>query len=480
METTYVILIAIAAALVAGLIAWLIASRATQAARSERDRIADQFKAAIIDLEAEVTERRALEARYDATLTERGRLAEQLAGLTHAQAERDRAHAAQIAQLEEAKAALADQFKAVGANILAEAQKQFLARADDRFKQSEEMAGKTLQALLAPVHERLTQYEEGVRKVEAERREAYGHLTGLIDTMRTGQEEVKRVTASLNNSLRNAPKARGRWGEQQLRNVLERAGLSEYADFATEVSVATAEGMLRPDVVIRVPGGQHLPVDAKVSLNDYQVAFESGDDDIRIRHLNAHTASMRSHINQLGGKAYQNQFDSAPDYVIMFVPGEHFLAAALEHDPALWDYAFDRRVLLATPTNLVAIARTVAGVWRQEKLAEQTREIAVLGKQLYERLSTMGAHMARVGKNLTAATDSYNQLVGSMERNVLTSAKRFEALGVDTGGKELPDLTPVETRVAPLQKLDARDRSDSLVNPARGGEGASVLPFDRN
>ncbi len=234
---------------------------------------------------------------------------------------------------------------------------------------------------------------------------------------------------------------------------LESAGLSEYADFQTEVSVDSGDGRLRPDVIVRVPGGKSLIIDAKVSLNAYQDAFNAADDEARASGLKAHALSMRTHVSGLSGKSYWSQFEDSPEYVIMFVPGEHFLTAALEHDPELWDFAFDRRVLLATPTNLIAIARTVASVWRQEKMAGQAREIAELGKELYARLATMGGHVGRMGKNLDTAVSAYNALVGSLESQVLTQAKRFEQLGVDTGGKAFDPLPVVETAARPLVKL---------------------------
>ena len=338
--------------------------------------------------------------------------------------------------------------------MLDQAQRAFLERADARFRESEATAGQNLKALLTPVHDRLEKYEREVGRIEAERREAYGNLSGLIDAMRVGQEDVKRVTASLNNSLRNAPKARGRWGEQQLKNVLEQAGLSEHIDFLTEVSVTTDEGRLRPDVIVHVPGGRQLVIDAKVSLNAYQDAFAADDEAGRSARLAEHATAIKAHVTTLGARAYHAQFEAAPDYVIMFIPGEHFLSAALEQDPQLWDYAFARNVLLATPTNLVAIAKTVAGVWRQERMAEEAREIGALGRELYARLAKMGDHLARLGRNLNQAAGAYNDLVGNVESQVLTQAKRFEALGIDTGAKEVPaSLPPVDTAIRPLAKL---------------------------
>ncbi|SKB52691.1 DNA recombination protein RmuC [Sphingopyxis flava] len=442
------LLAALVALAVGALIGWLFAARQTGGLKAERDGLAERFKAAVTDLAAEAEARKAADLQLSALLAE--------------QKARDAAHDAQIAQLKDAQAALSAQFREVGQVMLGEAQKAFLERADQRFRQSEESAGQTLKSLLQPVHERLARYEEAVSKVEADRRDAFGLLHGQIAAMREGTERVSSEAAKLVNALRNAPKARGRWGEQQLRNVLESCGLSERADFQTEVSVTDGDGgRLRPDVVVKVPGGQSLVIDAKVSLNAYQDAFGAVDESERAAHLAAHAAAMKAHVNTLGAKAYWSQFDDTPDYVVMFVPGEHFLAAALDHDADLWDYAFERKVLLATPTNLIAIARTVAAVWRQEKLAGQAREIAALGKELYARMATMGAHIARVGKNLDQATGAYNAFVGSFESQVLTQAKRFEALDVETGGKEIPALPVAEQAARPLAKLSA---APSAVN----------------
>ena len=389
----------------------------------------------------------------DGVVAERDEARIKLAQVETTLTERERAFEEQLAAMADAKEVLAGQFSEISQKLLHEAQSRFLQRADERFKESETVAGQRLSALLQPVHERLEKYETAVGKVEAERREAFGNLHGLMESMRVSTEAVKTEAQRLGNSLRNAPKARGRWGEQQLRNVLESCGLSEHADFQTEVSMEGSEGRLRPDVILRVPGGRNLVIDAKVSLNAYQDAFDAGDEHGRENSLAAHAAAMKSHVNSLGQKAYQDQFEDTPDYVIMFVPGEHFLAAALEKDPDLWDFAFGKRVLLATPTNLIAIARTVAAVWKQEKMAGQAREIAELGKELYARLTTMGAHVGRMGKNLDTAVSAYNALVGSLESQVLTQAKRFEDLSIDTGGKAIELLPVVDQTTRPMVKL---------------------------
>jgi len=415
------------ALLVGAVIGWLMGSRDGAAAKQTVDNLRSQ-------LDEVVKER---DVNRDA--------ATRLAALEASQVEREKGFEARIAELIEAKEALSSQFAEISNKLLAEAQETFLKRADDRFRQSEESAGKNIKALLQPVHDRLERYETTVQKVEAERRDAFGLLSGQIEAMRTGTERVSAEAAKLVNALRNAPKARGRWGEQQLRNVLESCGLSEHCDFATEVSVSDGEGgRLRPDVVVRVPGGQSLVIDAKVSLNDYQDAFGAVDEADRTTHLAAHSAAIRAHVNMLGAKAYWSQFEDAPDYVVMFIPGEHFLTAALEHDATLWDYAFDKKVLLATPTNLIAIARTVAAVWRQEKLAKEARQIGELGKELYERLAKAADDLRKVGSGLSTAVNNYNSFVASFESRSLVTARKFRELNIEPGRRDIDVLVPVE------------------------------------
>ncbi|MEO8454923.1 MAG: DNA recombination protein RmuC, partial [Sphingomicrobium sp.] len=359
----------------------------------------------------------------------RGAVSE-LAALKAAHEERERSFQQQIEALKDAKESLSAQFHEIANKLLGDARKTFLEQAGEKFTQA-----------VSPVEALLKTYQEKLQTIEKERVDHYAGLREAVELVRTGQGQVRDETRSLVNALRASPKARGRWGEQSLKNVLEQAGLSPHADFQTEVSVEGEEGRLRPDVLVRLPGGRKLVIDAKCSLNAYLDACDEVDEAKREACFRAHVASIRTHAQQLGSKAYWAQFGDAADYVIMYIPGEHFLAAALEQDHTLWDWAFERRVLLATPTNLVAIAKTVASIWRQERLAEAAQEIATLGKELHSRLGTMNEHMTRVGKNLATANGAYNQMVGSFESQVLTQAKRFEALGA--GSAKTLDTPPM-------------------------------------
>ncbi|RVU06500.1 DNA recombination protein RmuC [Novosphingobium umbonatum] len=405
----------------------------------------EKFRRAISELAT--AEERALHAdKLAQQVAEMQREREQLhAELAHMKAQAEH-FAEQQKLLLEAQDKLKREFENAGAKVLAQAQEQFLSRAEARFAESEKTSAERIKTVLAPVGERLQAYEQQVAALERTRADSFGQLTGLINSMREGQEKVREEAARLGNSLRNAPKARGRWGEQQLRNVLEQCGLAEHTDFVTEHSIDTDEGRLRPDAIVNIPGQKKLVIDAKVSLNAYQEAFEAQDDTARDLALAAHVASMRNHVQTLGTKSYQSQFEDAPDYVVMFVPGEHFVAAALEKDPELWDYAFRNKVLLATPTNLVAIARTVAQVWRQDKLAQEAREIGKLGGELYDRLGVAVDHLKRMGSGLSSTVDNYNKFVGSFERNVMSAGRRLRDKGVEIGKRELEDVPLVDNR----------------------------------
>ncbi len=469
METTGIILVIIA--LVLGLVGgWFFGSRP----------ISD-WKTRLETRDAEAKDLADRVARMTpelATMSERAQRADTLAGqLDTTRDERDalrseiatlKANAAnfddQMKLMREAREEMLKEFQNTGSAVLGKAQEDFLKRAEDRFKQSEETGEAKIKALLQPVGERLKNYEEQVTALEKQRVDAFGSLRNQIEQMRLGQEEVKREAQRLGNSLTNAPKARGRWGERALQNVLEQCGLAEHTDFHLEQSMETAEGRLRPDAIVNVPGQKKLVIDAKVSLNAYQAAFEADDDAERKRHLDLHAKSMRNHVQTLGSKGYQSQFDDAPDYVVMFVPGEHFVAAALEHDPELWDFAFHNKVLLATPTNLVAIARTVAQVWRQDTIAQEAVEIGKAGAELYDRLAVAAEHMKRVGGGLESAVNNYNKFVGSFERNVLTSGRRLAEKGIEIGKREIEEVP----EIAAAPRYNAGDVNEALED--RRGE----------
>jgi len=424
------------ALLIGGLIGWLVGGRAAAGAKQTVDNLR-------LQLDAVVKER---DINRDAVV--------ELGALKATQIERDKSFEQQIAALKDAKESLSAQFHEIANKLLGDARKSFLDQAGEKFTQA-----------VSPVEALLKTYQEKLQTIEKERVDHYAGLREAVELVRTGQGQVRDETRHLVNALRASPKARGRWGEQSLRNVLEQAGLTEHVDFQTEVSVETGDGRLRPDVIVSLPGGRKLVIDAKCSLNSYLDACDEVDDDKREACFKAHVASMRNHAQQLGSKAYWAQFGDAADYVIMYIPGEHFLAAALEQDPTLWDWAFERRVLLATPTNLVAIAKTVASIWRQERLAEAAQEIANLGKELHSRLATMNEHMTRVGKNLATANSAYNQMVGSFESQVLTQAKRFESLGASSA-KSLDSPPMVEIAPRPLTKLPSTASNDDPLQIA--------------
>lgn len=437
MDAIVALLIAIVTLIIGLGAGWFVGGRAATASTKAAEETAVSLRSMLDGVQGE---RDMARSERDSIRDDRDQARQSLASL-----EADaRNHEKQLKQLAEAKESLSAQFSEVGAKMLETAQRQFLDRADQRFDQANEKGGEKIAKLLQPVHQRLTTYEESIKKIEKERTESYAGITATIEQVRQGQDRVQQEAARLVNSLRNAPKSRGRWGEQQLKNVLETCGLSEHTDFVTEQSIDTDEGRLRPDAVISVPGGRKLVIDAKVSLNDYQDAFEADDEAARNFAMARHCNSMKAHIDGLSKKAYWDQFEDAPDYVIMFVPGEHFLSAALEHEPTLWDHAFEKKVLLATPTNLVAIARTVAGVWRQEKMAAEAKQIGQLGKEMYDRLAVAGEHLKRMGSGLGSAVGNYNKFVGSFERNVMATGRKFAELNIETGKKELEPVPEIE------------------------------------
>jgi DNA recombination protein RmuC len=459
------ILAAAAALAIGALIGWLAAARNSAGAAQTVDNLRMQLNA--------VTGERD-EARTNLDASSRELAALQADARNFDQRMKD---------LAESKDALVAQFREIGDQLLDKAHKDFLEKAGQSFTKADQQSEAKLKQLLQPVEATLKRYEEGLQRVEKERVDHYAGLRSVVEQVREGQGRVRDETRNLVNALRSSPKARGRWGEQSLRNVLTQAGLVEGVDFEMEVSVNTEDGRLRPDVVVNLPSDRKLVIDAKCSLNAFLEACEEVDDEKRLACFQAHVASMRTHVQQLGSKAYWAQFGDAADYVVMYIPGEHFLTAALEQDPNLWEWAFERKVLLATPTNLVAIARTVATVWKQEKLAAEAGKIAELGKELHSRLATMAEHVASVGTNLGRMNNAYNKMVGSLESQVLTQARRFEDYGAGSA-KEIAEPPVIEASPRTMTKLAAKDDDpveisldDPLVprlEPAEGDDEAEV------
>ncbi len=380
----------------------------------------------------------------------RSRLEERVRAHEDARAERERAHAEEMKRLREA-------FDQLAGEALARAQRQFTEQAAETLKLHRSEAGKGLAEVIGPMQEQLKRYESELKAIEGKREQAYGSLAEQLQAVASGQAAVQAEAGRIVAALRSSARASGAWGEAQLRNVLDMAGLREGIDFELQASTTDDDGQRRrPDAVLKLPGGRELIVDSKVSLGDYLAASEAPDDGARTAALKRHAAAVRAHAKGLSDKAYWKDFAQSADFVVMFLPGENFLSAALEQDLDLLGWALDRRILLAGPTNLLAIARVVAMVWRQERMAEEARAIGQLGAELYASLTTMTEHVSRVGRNIGEAAGAYNDFIGSLEARVLSKARRFPDLGVDPGKKRLPEPQPVEQTIRLVQSADLR------------------------
>ena len=321
---------------------------------------------------------------------------------------------------------------------------ELLKRTDETFRNRELMARERMEAQLKPVADTLAKFQEHVAALEKVRAEETGGLKEQLQLLMTASTATRDEARRLTEALKGNTGRRGRWGDQTCRNVLEAAGMAGRFDFTEQTSTADDQGrQQRPDFVVRMPGGGMFVIDAKVPLAFPDAA--DGDEEAQGRAASLRTAaSMKPPVRQLSAKAYQDQFKPSPDVVVMFVPGESFLSAALDHEPDLITQAMDARVLIATPTTLFALCKAVAYGWRAEEQSRNAEHVAKLGKELYKRLSVMGGHAAAVGRALDTAVGKYNQFVGSLESQVMVSAKRFEDLHVDHEGKDLPELPPVE------------------------------------
>jgi len=354
----------------------------------------------------------------------------------------------------EASERAAEQFRALASDALAQSSEQFLALASQRFaadRQSQvgELAQReqAVRELVEPLTRTLDEVRGQVAAADRARAASDAALREQVEAMRLASERVRTETAQLVTALR-ASQVRGRWGEVQLRRVVEAAGMLAHVDFVEQEQVRTDEGVQRPDMVVHLAGGKHLVVDAKVAFLGFLEAHEATDERVRAERLAAHARHVRAHVDSLAHKRYWDQFAPAPEFVVMFVPTEAFWHAAVEQDPTLWDYAADRNVVVATPTTLLALLRTVAYAWRQDALAANAQRVLTLGKELHGRIATLGGHLTRLGRSIDAAADAYNRTVGSLETRVLVSARRFAELGVVSDDLESPP--PANPRLSAL------------------------------
>jgi DNA recombination protein RmuC len=363
-----------------------------------------------------------------------------------------------IALLEEAQTRLSQTFKALSADALSANNQSFLNLATSALEKFQESAKtdlttrqKAISDMLTPVHQALGKVDIKLLDLEKERVGAYQVLRTQVAELVNSQKELRLETSNLVKALRT-PSVRGQWGEMQLKRVVEMAGMVAYCDFAQQVSVEGENGRLRPDMVVNLPGGKKIIVDAKAPLSAYLESLEAPDDQARSDKLAEHARQVRAHIRALSQRAYWDQFESTPEFVVLFLPGETFFSAALEKDPTLIEAGVREKVILATPTTLIALLRSVSYGWRQESIAENAKAISDLGRELYKRVSDMGSHIARMGRHLGQVVDSYNQTVGTLERRVLVSARKFKTL--DPSNEDIDELAAIDHTPRHLQSLE--------------------------
>jgi DNA recombination protein RmuC len=401
-------------------------------------------------------------------------LARLQAGLEH-----ERARAAEkVAVLVEAREELSTQLRSMCAEALRGNNEQFMQLAKTQFQQLQADAKhdldsrqKAVESLVAPLKESLEKVGSEVKTLDQARRQDVGALTAHLRNVAESNEKLRLETGTLVTALR-APSVHGRWGEMQLKNAVESAGMLAYCDFTTQVTGRNDdERVLRPDLVVRLPGGRTVVVDAKTPIQALLDAAQTDDEKVRAERLADFARNVREHMAALKAKTYWKQFDSAPDFVIMFLPGESFFRAALEGDPTLLEQHASSGIVLASPATLITMLRTIASSWREEQIADSARAVNELGRELYERLATMTEHLVTLGKRLDGSVQAYNQTVGSFERRVLVSARKFPEHGMSTN-KELPEVFPIEKATQPPQTIELPAREPEALPPAADADAA--------